>query len=96
MDRFNRRPDRDDERISELEDRFEEIIQNAAKRDNMLVNKKERVKDTEDPVREPNLHLLQSIEQKQYSKKSLRIFYSDKRQQSTVLRRPQKLSKRIK
>lgn len=58
MDRFNRRPDRVDKRISKIEDKFEEIIQNVAQRDNILVNTKERVKDTEDQLRRPNLHLL--------------------------------------
>ena len=42
MNRFKRRPDRVDKRISELEDRFEEIIQNVAQRSNMLANTKER------------------------------------------------------
>lgn len=58
MDRFNRRPDRVDKRIRKIEDKFEEIIQNVAQRDNILVNTKERVKDTEDQLRRPNLHLL--------------------------------------
>lgn len=58
MDRFNRRPDRVDKRISKIEDKFQEIIQNVAQRDNILVNTKERVKDTEDQLRRPNLHLL--------------------------------------
>lgn len=58
MDRFNRRPDRVDKRIRKTEDKFEEIIQNVAQRDNILVNTKERVKDTEDQLRRPNLHLL--------------------------------------
>ena len=58
MDRFNRRPDRVDKRICKIEDKFEEIIQNVAQRDNILVNTKERVKDTEDRLRGPNLHLL--------------------------------------
>ena len=39
MNRFKRRPDRADKRISELEDRFEEIIQNVPYRDkNALKN----------------------------------------------------------
>ena len=42
MNRFKRRPDRVDKRISEMEDRFEEIIQNVAQRRNMLANTKER------------------------------------------------------
>ena len=42
MNRFKRRPHRVDKRISELEDRFEEIIQNVAQRNNMLANTKER------------------------------------------------------
>ena len=42
MNRYKRRPDRVDKRISELEDRFEEIIQNVAQRNNMLANTIER------------------------------------------------------
>lgn len=44
MNKFKRRPDRVDKRITELEDRFEEIIQNVAQRNNMLSNTKERGK----------------------------------------------------
>lgn len=75
MNRFKRRPDRVDKRISELEDRFEEIIQNVAQRNNMLANtiergakKRKRVK-----YRGPNLHLLQSTELKQYTKNYQRM-----------------------
>lgn len=69
MDKFNRRSDRAEERLSELEDKLEEIIQNIVQRHNMLVNKEERVKDIQDPVKRPNLCLLKSTEQKQYLKR---------------------------